>query len=488
MKDNYRWTALSVTTIGALLASIQSSALIIALPDVMTGLGASFLTIMWVLLGYLLVTTALVPVVGRLADMFGRKHLYNAGFAIFTVASLLAGFARPDAHGWDLVAYRLLQGVGGALLMANSTAIVTDAFRGSGRVGLGLGVNQIAGAAGFLLGPVIGGALTAVGWRWVFWFNVPIGLFGTLWGMWRLRQTVKGETRPQFDWAGSLLFAMGLGAFLMGLSLVAFPLVAMPIVYGLIVGGLVLLAAFVLVERRQRHPMMDLGMFRDRVFSVASLSALLNSLARGAVLFILIFFLQGPYGKDPLAAGFLMTPFGAAFLLVGPLSGWLSDKWGSRALATAGLLVSAVGLFGLSTVTEQTSYLALAFWMVVIGGGSGLFNSPNMNSIMSHVRPDERGMAAGTATMLMNTGQMLSIAVAFPLVLSKIPERVMMKIFLFGGGMGEAPDALAAFVHGMHVAFLLAVGITLVAAAVSWFRPHHRPGAAPAKDAAPERG
>jgi len=483
--DRYPWVALSVTTVGALLASIQSSALIIALPDVMAGLGASFLTIMWVLLGYLLVTTALVPVVGRLADMFGRKHLYNAGFAVFTLASLLAGFASPAARGWDLVGYRLLQGVGGALLMANSTAIVTDAFRGSGRVGLGLGVNQIAGAAGFLLGPVIGGALTAVGWRWVFWFNVPIGLFGTLWGVLRLRQTVKGETRPVFDWAGSILFALGLGAFLMGLSLVAFPLVPFTVVELLIAGGLVLLAAFAWVERRVEHPMMDLGMFRDRVFAVGSLSTFLNSLARGAVLFILIFFLQGPYGRDPLAAGILMTPFGAAFLLVGPLSGWLSDRWGSRLLATTGLLVSAAGLAGLATVTDHTPYWALALWMVVIGGGSGLFNSPNMNSIMSHVRPDERGMAAGTATMLMNTGQMLSIAIAFPLVLSKIPEEIMMKIFLFGGGMAGAPDALSAFLHGMHVAFLLAVGITLVAAAVSFFRPHHRP--APA-GAAAEQG
>jgi len=472
--DRYPWVALSVTTVGALLASIQSSALVIALPDVMTGLGAGFLTILWVLLGYLLVTTALVPVVGRLADMMGRKHLYNAGFAVFTLASLLAGFARPAWHGWDLVGYRVLQGVGGALLMANSTAIVTDAFRGSGRVGLGLGVNQIAGAAGFLLGPVIGGALATVGWRWVFWFNVPIGLFGTIWGMMRLRQTGRNAADTRFDWAGSILFALGLGSLLMGLSLVAFPLVASWVVIALMAGGVALLLAFLRVEARHERPMMDLGMFRDRVFSVASASALLNSLARGAVLFILIFFLQGPYGKDPLAAGFLMTPFGAAFLLVGPLSGALSDRWGSRSLATAGLLVSAAGLAGLATVTEQTPYWVLALWMVVIGGGSGLFNSPNMASIMSHVRPDERGMAAGVATMLMNTGQMLSIAIAFPLVLSQIPEDVMMRIFLFGGGMGNAPDALAAFLHGMHLAFGLAVAITLAAAAVSYFRPRHR--------------
>src|SRR3954447_1710677 len=185
--DGYEWVALSVTTLGALLASLQGSALLIALPDIMAHLQAGFLTIMWVLLGYLLITTALVPVVGRLADIFGRKTLYNAGFAVFTLGSLLAGLAQPQFHGWDLVGARVIQGVGGALLITNSTAIVTDASRG-GRVGLGLGVNQIAGAAGFLLGPVVGGLLTAIAWQWVFLFNVPLGIFGTVWGIYRLRE------------------------------------------------------------------------------------------------------------------------------------------------------------------------------------------------------------------------------------------------------------------------------------------------------------
>src|SRR5919202_657973 len=189
-QPGYAWVALSVTTVGALLASLQGSSLVIALPDVLTGLGASFLTIMWVLLGYLLITTALVPVVGRLADMVGRKRLYVAGFAVFTVGSLLAGLSQPQFYGWDLVAYRVLQGVGGALLITNSTAIVADAFR-HGRVGLGLGVNQVAGAAGFLLGPVVGGLLTAVSWRWGFLINVPLGIFGTVWGIRRLREPVR---------------------------------------------------------------------------------------------------------------------------------------------------------------------------------------------------------------------------------------------------------------------------------------------------------
>jgi EmrB/QacA subfamily drug resistance transporter len=473
-QPGYEWVALSVTTVGALLAALQGSSLIIALPDVLTGLDATFLTIMWVLLGYLLITTALVPVVGRLADIFGRKQLYIAGFATFTLGSLLAGISQPSAHGWDLVAYRVVQGVGGALLITNSTAIVADAFR-HGRVGLGLGVNQVAGAAGFLLGPVVGGLLTAVSWRWVFLINVPLGVFGTLWGIWRLREPVRLPAHQQFDWWGSLTFTIGLGSLLMALSLVAFPMLPMTVVNTLFVIAVVGLISFFVVELRTRQPMLDLSLFSDRLFGFASLAGALNGLARGAVLFVLIFFLQGPYGQDPLWAGLMMTPFGAAFLLVGPISGYLSDHYGSRMLSTAGLLVSGAGLFGLSTLTASSPYWVLAVYMVLMGGGSGLFNSPNVNALMSTVPPRQRGTASGINTMVANTGQMLSIAIAFPLVLSRIPEDVMFKVFLYGGGMGDAPDALHAFEQGLHQAFLVSFAITLVAALASAFRPSHSP-------------
>jgi EmrB/QacA subfamily drug resistance transporter len=479
-QPGYEWVALSVTTVGALLAALQGSSLIIALPDVLTSLNASFLTIMWVLLGYLLITTALVPVVGRLADMFGRKRLYVAGFAIFTFGSLLAGFSQPQAHGWDLVFYRVIQGVGGALLITNSTAIVADAFR-YGRVGLGLGVNQVAGAAGFLLGPVVGGVLTAFSWRWVFLINVPLGIFGTLWGMARLREPVRLPAHQRFDWLGSLTFVIGLGSLLMGLSLFAFPMLPMPFVYALFVLAAAGLGSFVLTELRAPEPMLDLRLFSDRLFGFATLAAGLNGLARGAVLFVLIFFLQGPYGQDPLTAGLMMTPFGAAFLLVGPLSGYLSDHYGSRSLATAGLIVSAVGLLGLSTVVTTTPYWVLAVYMALMGGGSGLFTSPNVNALMSTVPPQQRGMASGINTMVGNTGQMLSIAIAFPLVLSRIPEDVMFRVLVYGGGMADLPDVQRAFEQGLHQAFLVSFGITLVAAAASALRPAHSPREAAAQ-------
>ena len=255
-------------------------------------------------------------------------------------------------------------------------------------MGLGLGVNQVAGAAGFLLGPVVGGLLTAISWRWVFLINVPIGIFGTIWGMWRLREPVRLPAHQRFDWLGSLTFVDRAGSLLLALSLVAFPMLPMTVVNGLFVVAVIGLVAFIVVELRSPQPMLDLSLFGDRLFGFAALAGGLNGLARGAVLFVLIFFLQGPYGMDPLMAGLMMTPFGAAFLLVGPISGYLSDHYGSRLLATSGLLISAVGLLGLSTITAETPYWVLAAYMVLMGGGSGLF------TLAERERADEHGAAA----------------------------------------------------------------------------------------------
>src|SRR5712692_1511757 len=227
--NGYQWTALSVTTVGALLASIQGSALLIALPNILAELHTTFLTIICVLLGYLLIVTVLTPIIGRLADLWGRKRLYNAGFVAFTIGSLISGLAQPQFHGGDLIVGRVIQGMGAALLITNSTVIVTDAFR-KGQVGLGLGVNQIAGAAGFLIGPIVGGLLTEWSWRWVFLFNVPIGIFGALWGIWRLREPVRPLERQPIDWFGSISLSVGLAGLLLGLSMLAFPILPQPVI------------------------------------------------------------------------------------------------------------------------------------------------------------------------------------------------------------------------------------------------------------------
>lgn len=470
LQGGYQWTALSVTTVGALLASVQGSALLIALPNILAELHATFFTIMWVLMGYLLITTVLTPVIGRLADIWGRKRLYNSGFIMFAIGSLVAGVAQPQFHGGDLIVGRVIQGVGGALLVTNSTAIVTDAFR-KGQVGLGLGVNQIAGAAGFLIGPIIGGFLTEFSWRWVFLFNVPLAIFGTLWGIMRLREPVKPIERQRIDWVGSVTLTIGLTGILLALSMVAFPILSQAVIYGIFAVGVVALTIFGIVEPRIEQPIVQLRLFRHRLFTLANLSGLLNGIARGAVLFLLIFFLQGPYGKDPLTAGLLLIPFGLAFMIIGPISGRLSDRAGSRILAPVGLAISALGLIGLSTVSPATPYWLLATFMVLMGGGSGFFVSPNTNAIMSSVEPHTRGAAAGILSMLNNTGQMLSIAIVFPLALANVPQAAMMRVFIYGGGMDAS--ALNAFLHGLHLAFLVSFGLSVTAMIVAALRPAH---------------
>ncbi|MBX5455800.1 MAG: MFS transporter [Thermogemmatispora sp.] len=471
--DGYRWTALSVTTVGALLASIQGSALLIALPAILVELQASFFTIMWTLMGYLLILTVLTPIVGRLADIWGRKRLYNSGFLLFALGSLVAGLAQPAFHGADLVAGRLIQGLGAALLMTNSTAIVTDAFR-KGEVGLGLGINQIAGAAGFLIGPIIGGLLTEWSWRWVFLFNVPLATFGTLWGIWRLREPVRPARQTPIDWVGGLTLALGLSGTLLALTMVAFPLLGESTTVVILIVGLLSLLLFAAIEPRIKTPIVQLQLFRERLFAMASLSGLLNGIARGAVLFLLIFFLQGPYGKDPLTAGLMLAPFGAAFMIIGPLSGRLSDHIGSRILTPIGLAVSALGLLGLTTITPTTPFWLLSFYMAMMGGGSGFFVSPNTNAIMSSVPPHQRGAASGLLGMLNNTGQMLSIAIVFPLALKGVPMGAVMQVFIYGGGMGQFPSALATFMHGLHSAFLVSFVLSLAAMLVAALRPSHR--------------
>ncbi len=471
-QDGYQWIALSVTTVGALLASMQGSALLIALPNIMAELQASFFTIMWVLLGYLLLFTVLTPLVGRLADLWGRKRLYNSGFITFTVGSLIAGLAQPQLHGADLIFGRVVQGLGAALLITNSTVIVTDAFR-KGQVGLGLGVNQIAGAAGFLIGPIIGGLLTEFSWRWVFLFNVPLGLFGALWGIWRLREPVRPLERQPIDWFGSVTLTLGLFGVLLALSMLAFPMLPQSVNVTIFIAGLVSLGLFIAIEPRIKVPLIQLRLFRSRLFTLANLSGLLNGIARGAVLFLLIFFLQGPYGQDPLTAGLMLIPFGAAFMLIGPLSGRLSDHVGSRVLTPIGLAISAIALFALTTITQFTPYWLLALYMALMGGGSGFFVSPNTNAIMSSVEPHTRGAAAGILNMLNNTGQMLSIAIVFPLALSNIPFGAIQQVFINGGGMGHFASVIPLFLSGLHLAFVVSFVLSIIAAIVAALRPSH---------------
>ena len=460
------WMILSVTTLGSLLASVQGSALILSLPDVMVGLKADFLTLLWVLLGYLLTSTALVPLIGRLSDLYGRRLFYNAGFLLFTVASVLGGFTHAWFHGWDLVAARVLQGVGGALLFANSTALVTDAFDKK-TIGMALGINQIALAAGFVLGPLVGGVLTQIDWRWVFWYNGPLGLVGTLWSWWALPKDHGQKEGGHFDLRGTVFFLVGLVALLLSLSLLAMPGMTWTVPAVCAVVGVVGLAVFARIEAKAEHPFLHLELFTNPSLALPNLAGGLNALARGAVLFLLTFFLQGPFGLSPLMAGLATAPFGLAFMVTGPLSGVLADRGKPALWSTGGLLISAAGLLGLGFVTATTPYVWVAFFMALMGAGSGLFNTPNITLIMNRVDAHHRGVTSATRILLNNGGQMLSLAVVFPFVLSRMPEDLMAKIFLYGGGMSAEPAVESNLLEGIRIAFLLSFALTLVAALVS---------------------
>lgn len=460
------WAVVSVTTLGAFLANIQSSALVLALPDVLLGLHATFETILWVLLGYLLITTTLVPLIGRLSDRWGRKNLYTLGFAVFTVASLGAGFSAPQWHGWDLLAWRLVQGLGGALLIANSTALVTDAF-GKGNTGAPLGVNQMASASGFILGPLVGGLLTGISWQWVFWINVPLGVVGTLWAMRTLAQDRGAKETAAFDVRGTLLFMTGLTLFLTAVSFLAVP--GSDLRWAGLLGlvGLVLLVLFFRLERRSAHPFLHLELFTNPRLSLPNLSAGLNALARGAVLFLLTFYLQGPLGMNPFIAGLATAPFGIAMLITSPWAGQRADKGQAALLSTGGLLVAALGLLGMAFVDLHTPYWLLALEMILIGAGSGLFNSPNISLIMGRVDAHHRGTVSGTRILVTNGGQMLALAIVFPFVLSRLPVDLMAKIFLYGGGLTSVPAVAADLVQGIRVAFFFSFVLALAAAVVS---------------------
>lgn len=461
----YKWIALSCTTVGALLSVLNGSTLMIALPEIAHQLRASMEVVIWVIMGYMLAITILVPSIGRVADIFGRKRLYVWGFGIFTLMSFLGGWART---GTELLVARTLSAVGGALMLANSTAIVTDAFP-RGELGKALGVNAMVISAASVVGPILGGFLTSMGWRWVFWFNVPLGVLGTVWAGTRLRELVCLPEGQRFDWPGTISFTLGLLAILVGLtfgSMIGW--LSFPIVSAMLV-GLGLLALFIWIENCVDQPMLDLTLFRNRFLAAAYASNFLNGLARGAVTFLLIFFFQGVKGLSPLQAGIAMTPFALVMMVVGPLSGMLSDRLGSRGLSSAGLAISAIGLLGLTRLQPTTSMAEIVIWMLIMGAGSGLFFSPNTNAIMGAVPAERRGIAAGTRTMMNNAGMLVSIAMTMALTASSVNAQVMQGLFAHTG-ITVDQAAVGGFVHSLHLAFMISFVISLVAAGISLLR------------------
>ncbi len=436
--DRYKWVALSNTTMAVFMSALDGSIVIIALPAIFRGIDLDPLApgnisyLLWMIMGYRLVQAVLVVTLGRLGDMYGRVRIYNAGFVVFTAASILLSFdPGTGVRGaqW-LIGWRLLQALGGSMLTANSAAILTDAFPRDQR-GLALGVNQIAAIGGQFIGLIAGGVLAAIDWRAVFWVNVPVGVFGTIWAYRKLRET--GERhRASIDWWGNITFAVGLSAILIGVTYGIQPYGGHtmgwtnPMVIACTTGGAALLAAFVVIEGRLSEPMFQLDLFRIRAFAAGNVAGLAASAARGGLQFVLIIWLQGiwlplhgyNFVDTPLWAGIYLLPLTAAFLVSGPISGALSDRFGARGFATAGMVLFGASCIGLMLLPVDFSYPEFAFLLAANGIGTGMFSAPNAASIMSSVPARQRGAASGMRSTFQNTGTALSIGVFFSLMIA----------------------------------------------------------------------
>ncbi len=434
---NYRWIALSNTTLGVLMATINSSIVIISLPAIFRGIALDPLQpgnvsyLLWIIMGFLVVSAVLVVTLGRLGDMYGRVKVYNIGFVVFTAFSILLS-VDPYTGGtgamW-LIVGRVGQGVGGAMLFANSTAILTDAFPSRQR-GMALGINQVAAIAGSFLGLIIGGLLSEWHWRAVFWVSVPIGILGTIWSYRSLVEL--GERRgSRLDIPGNLSFALGLTALLVAITYGIQPYGSHstgwtnPWVLAGIIGGVALLVLFVVVESKVANPMVSLGLFKIRAFSLGNVAGLMASVGRGGLQFMLIIWLQGiwlplhgfSYASTPLWAGIYLLPLTLGFLVSGPVSGALSDRYGARLFATGGLFVVALTFVALLLIPVDFSYWEFAVILAINGIGSGLFSAPNTTAIMNSVPAHERGAASGVRGTVFNSGSALSIGVFFSLMI-----------------------------------------------------------------------
>ncbi len=457
LRLEYKWSALSCTSLGALIATINGGTLIIALPELARELNAELFSLVWVILGYMLTQTALVLTVGRFADMIGRTKLYVGGFALFTLVSLTAGFSTTVGQ---LIVVRIFMEAAGAFMMANSGVIVTDAFPRK-QLGQALGVNQMVAAVGSILGPVLGGWLTTYSWQWVFWFNVPLGIVGTVRAAWNLRELVDIEKGQRMDLPGNASFLVGFTALLIGLTQGGIKGWDSGIVVASLITAAILIPAFILVELKTKDPLLHLGMFRSRIFAFGNISALLNALARMAVTFLFVFYFIGARGYDHLTTGFLLTPLAGAMFIFAPLAGRLADRLSARLLSSVGMLITAGGLFGMTSIGVQTPYWEIAFWMIVVGAGSGIFNSPNTRAIMGSVAPEKRGVASGTRTLVVNVGAVLSIAFAIAIVTSAMSVSAMVEIFS-GVSQGLSASAAAPFISGLHAALLVMAVASLV--------------------------
>jgi EmrB/QacA subfamily drug resistance transporter len=469
-KLEYKWVALAVTSLGVLMSAIDATIVVLAVPTMMVDLHASLVEMIWVIMGYTLTTTSLLLGLGRLADMFGRVRMYNVGFAIFTAGSLLCGMA---GSGRELILFRLVQGAGGACLMANSAAILTEAFPPHER-GRGLGYNATVWAVGGIVGPVLGGLVLArFSWRLLFLINVPIGVLGTLAAYRWLHEVGVHRAEEPFDLAGTLLFTSALTALLLALTRGVSQGFLSPEILGLLACSALGFAGFWAAERRAPVPVLDPALFASRVYAVAVVVGMLQSLAMFALNFLMLYFLQAVQGKAPLTAALLALPMPVLSSASSVWSGRLSDRIGHRVPATLGLLCQTAAMVLLLRLTPHSGYPVVAAGLALAGLGGGLFWSPNMSAAMGAAPAHRLGVAAGAASTLRQAGMVTSFALAIFVAARSLPPQAIQALFL-GSAVNLGAPQMSAFVLGMRSAFLLSAGITLLAALLSALRPNPR--------------
>jgi MFS family permease len=544
--DRYKWIALSNATLAVLLATLDGSITIIAMPDIFRGIHldplipANSFYLLWMILGYLVVTSVLIVSLGRLGDMVGRVRIYNLGFVIYTAASLVLAidWMRGRNGAAFLIIFRIVQGIGGACLLANAAAIITDAFPPHQR-GMALGLNNIVGVSGTFIGLVLGGILAPIDWRLVFLISVPVGVFGTVWS-YRVLRELNTPQRAPIDWWGNLTFAVALVLVMTSVTYGIRPWGGhatgwgSPRVLTLLGAALVCLVAFVIIEYRIAHPMFRLPLFRIRAFTFGTLSTFLSAIARGGLMFMLIIWLQGiwlpqhgySFEETPLWAGIYMLPLTIGMLVAGPVSGLLSDRFGARPFATAGMVLTAIGFALLERLPTNFAYPLFGAVLFLIGASMGLFASPNRAAVMNSLPRGHRGVGGAMNQTFQNSAQVLSIGVFFTLMIlglaATLPETMSAGLqahavpagvahevadlppvsILFAAFLGYNPiehllgsDVLSSlpahdqavltghsffptlisgpFRDGLHAAFLFAIIACLIAAAASLLRGGH---------------
>ena len=427
---SYKWVALGNTTLGTLMASLDLNIIFIALPTIASELGTSLFTMMWIIIGYSLVTASVLMNFGRLGDIFGRVKIYILGFIIFTFGS---GLCSVSQSGEQLVVFRIVQALGAAFIFSNSIAILTDSFPSNER-GKALGINQIAIVLGSILGLVLGGFLTSyLGWRSIFWINIPIGIIGVLLSSKYLKElgSIKKE---KIDWLGNISFAGGLFLVLAGITLWSFGIISnILIMFLFIFGGLSLIVIFVYIEKfiSMEYPMFHFSLFKIKSFLGGNIAILLNSIARGDFIFLISLYLQGAFmNLSPVETGIYLTPVSVALAVFGPLSGWLSDKYDSRFFSTLGLFITGIGFLSLTQLQIKASFGELLLPFILLGAGMGIFASPNRASIMNSVPSNRRGISASTGTTLFYVGRSMSVGISFLIMTSILPSEYVKDIII----------------------------------------------------------